>query len=92
MAAQLVGAVPAVVAQVAQAAPLHALLVGALELRERLAGARAAGAQRHVVLVRAVAAVVHAVAHLVPAQGWGALCSVSPQFTSLCMNECHRPH
>lgn len=66
VAAQLVRRVAAVVRQVAELRARDAVPVRALELLQRVAGSSPRRAQRHVVLVRPVAAVVDAVAHLVP--------------------------
>lgn len=66
MAAEFVGGVPAVVGEVAELRAVDAVAVGALELRIGVARLDARGAQRHVVLVGPVAAVVYAVTYLVP--------------------------
>ena len=64
MAAPLVAVVAAVVLAVADLVPLDAVVVGALEVGEDVgADLGPVGAERVVVLVAAVAAVVHAVAH-----------------------------
>ena len=66
VASVLVGAVPAVVVQVADVGPLDAVAVGALVVAEQ-AGAGQLGlldATSDVVFVRAVAAVIDAVAHV----------------------------
>ena len=65
MAAELIRGVTAVVSEVAQLRALHTVAVGALELRVGVAGLHARRAQRHVVLVGAVTAVIHTVTHLV---------------------------
>lgn len=64
VAAPLVAVVAAVVLAVADLVPLDAVVVGALEVGEDVGtDLGPVGAQRMVVLVAAVAAVVHAVAH-----------------------------
>ena len=64
VAAPLVAVVAAIVLAVADLVPLDAVVVGALEVGEDVgADLGPVGAERVVVLVAAVAAVVHAVAH-----------------------------
>lgn len=65
MAAELIGGVSTVIREVAQLRAVHTVSVGALELRVGVAGLHPRRAQSHVVLVRTVPAVVHAVAYLV---------------------------
>lgn len=67
VASSFVGVVSAVVAQVADLAAVHAVAVGALEIREDVgAASRSVGAQSHIVFIASVSAVVLAVAHVVP--------------------------
>jgi len=64
-ASKFIGVVIAVADKIAHFEPADALFVGALELVELVARFAALRAQRHVVLIRAIAAVVSAVAKLV---------------------------
>lgn len=66
VAAQFVRAIPAVVSQITKLCAIHAMAVSALELRVRIAGLDTRRAQRHVVLVRPVATIVHPVTDLIP--------------------------
>lgn len=81
MASELIRGISAVICEVTKLRALHAMSVGALELRVRVARLDTRRAQCHVVLVRAVTAVVHTITHLVSAK----LCfgSFSSQFSSL---------
>lgn len=65
MTAEFVGGVAAVVGEVTQLCSIHTVSVGTLELCVRVAWLHARRTQCHVVLVRAVTAVVHTVANLV---------------------------
>lgn len=67
MATTLVRFIIAIIVQVTQKLPGYATAVGASELSVWIAGFRSFGAQGHVILVRAVLAVIMAVADL-PAQ------------------------
>lgn len=65
MASELIRGISAVICEVTKLRALHAMSVGALELRVRVARLDTRRAQCHVVLVRAVTAVVHTITHLV---------------------------
>lgn len=66
MTSQLIRGISAVIREVTELRALGTVPVSALELCVGVAGLDPGGAQRHVVLIRAVAAVIHAVTYLVP--------------------------
>lgn len=66
VASKFIRRVSAVIRQVTQLTPVHTVSVGALKLRVRVARFASRGAQSHVIFIGAIAAVVDAVAYLVP--------------------------